>query len=71
VPDALRAATINGAELLRLDDRGRLAEGLRADVIAVDGDPLAEIESLSRVSFVMKKGEILKWAAGAGDSSIR
>jgi imidazolonepropionase-like amidohydrolase len=60
VADALRAATINGAELLRLDDRGRLAEGLRADVIAVDGDPLAEIESLSRVSFVMKKGEILK-----------
>jgi imidazolonepropionase-like amidohydrolase len=60
VADALRAATINGAELLRLDDRGRLAEGLRADVIAVDGDPLAEIESLSRVSFVMKEGEILK-----------
>jgi imidazolonepropionase-like amidohydrolase len=71
VPDALRAATINGAELLRLDDRGRLAEGLRADVIAVDGDPLAEIESLSRVSFVMKRGEILKWAAGADDSPIR
>jgi imidazolonepropionase-like amidohydrolase len=70
VPDALRAATINGAELLRLDDRGRLAEGLRADVIAVDGDPLAEIESLSRVSFVMKRGEILKWAAGADDSPI-
>ena len=60
VPDALRAATINGAQLLRLDDRGRLAEGLRADVIAVDGDPMTEIESLSRVSFVMKKGEILK-----------
>jgi imidazolonepropionase-like amidohydrolase len=58
--DALRAATINGAELLRLDDRGRLAEGLRADVIAVDGDPLVEIESLSSVSFVMKEGEILK-----------
>jgi imidazolonepropionase-like amidohydrolase len=60
VPDALRAATINGAELLRLDDRGRLAEGLRADVIAVDGDPMAEIESLSRVSFVMKQGVVLK-----------
>lgn len=58
--DALRAATINGAELLRLDDRGRLAEGMRADVIAVDGDPLVEIESLSSVSFVMKEGEILK-----------
>jgi imidazolonepropionase-like amidohydrolase len=58
--DALRAATINGAELLRLDDRGRLAEGMWADVIAVDGDPLVEIESLSSVSFVMKEGEILK-----------
>lgn len=60
VPDALRAATINGAELLRLDDRGRLAAGLRADVIAVDGDPLADVESLSRVSFVMKQGVVLK-----------
>ena len=60
VADALRAATINGAELLRLEDRGRLAEGLRADIIAVDGDPLEDLESLSRVSFVMKQGQVLK-----------
>ena len=60
VPDAIRAATINGAELLGLDDRGRLAEGLRADIIAVDGDPLTDVESLSRVSFVMKAGDVLR-----------
>ena len=60
VPDAIRAATVNGAELLGLDDRGRLAEGLRADIIAVDGDPLADVEALSRVSFVMKAGQVLR-----------
>lgn len=60
VPDAIRAATVNGAELLGLDDRGRLAEGLRADIIAVDGDPLADVEALSRVGFVMKAGQVLR-----------
>ena len=48
------------AELLGLDDRGRLAEGLRADIIAVEGDPIADIHLLQNVAFVMKGGEIVK-----------
>src|SRR5690606_20973428 len=40
---AIRAATTVAAELIGVDDRGRLAPGLLADVIAVDGDPLEDI----------------------------
>jgi len=54
----LRAATINAAELLRVDDRGRLAEGLLADVIGVPGNPLEDITVTQRVGFVMKGGKV-------------
>ncbi|MBW8482644.1 metal-dependent hydrolase family protein [Actinomadura parmotrematis] len=54
----LRAATVNAAELIDVTDRGRLAAGLLADVIAVDGDPLADITATQRVRFVMKGGEV-------------
>src|ERR1051325_4471680 len=40
---AIRAATTVAAELIDVDDRGRLEEGLFADIIAVDGDPLTDI----------------------------
>jgi imidazolonepropionase-like amidohydrolase len=46
------------AELIAVDDRGRLAEGLLADVIAVEGDPLADITATERVRFVMKGGVV-------------
>ncbi|SQD95423.1 MULTISPECIES: amidohydrolase family protein [unclassified Parafrankia] len=55
--DAIRAATTTGAELLAVTDRGRLAEGLLADVIAVAGDPLRDISTLQNVKFVMKGGK--------------
>ncbi|WP_459545581.1 metal-dependent hydrolase family protein [Nocardia sp. X0981] len=53
----LRAATVTAAELIRVADRGRLAEGLLADVIGVPGDPLADITVTQRVRFVMKGGK--------------
>ncbi len=60
--DALVAATRGAAEVLGLDDRiGRLAPRMEADLVAVDGDPLADISILkdpARIALVMKGGEI-------------
>ena len=58
--EALRGATVYAAELLRVDDRGKVAPGLLADLIAVAGDPLADISLLEDVKFVMKGGEVYK-----------
>lgn len=58
--DAIRTATINAADLLGVDDRGRIAEGLLADIIAVPGNPLDDIRVMENVSFVMLGGEIVK-----------
>ena len=46
--DALIAATSNAAELLELPDQGRIAAGAAADLLLVDGDPLADITRVSR-----------------------
>jgi imidazolonepropionase-like amidohydrolase len=54
----LRAATVTAAELIDATDRGRLAEGQLADIIAVPGDPLADIGVTQKVSFVMKGGKV-------------
>ncbi len=58
--DAIRTATTRAAELLGVDDRGRIVEGLLADIIGVEGDPLEDIEVLEEVEFVMKGGERYK-----------
>lgn len=58
--DAVVSATSRAAEALQLDDRGDLAEGLLADLIAVDGNPLEDVTALQRVVFVMKGGRIYK-----------
>ncbi|MET8209925.1 amidohydrolase family protein [Streptomyces sp. NPDC005373] len=56
--DAIRAATTVSADLIDVDDRGRLDAGLLADVVAVPGDPLADIAVTRDVRFVMKGGKI-------------
>ena len=59
--EAIRAATVVTAELLGVtDDLGTLETGKIADLIAVDGDPLADITELQRVRFVMKDGVVYK-----------
>jgi imidazolonepropionase-like amidohydrolase len=59
--DAIRSATSRAAELL--DQQGQLGEirtGAFADIIAVDGDPLADIKALEHVRFVMRGGGVFK-----------
>jgi imidazolonepropionase-like amidohydrolase len=58
---AIVSATSLAAESLRLQDRiGTAAPGYEADLIAVDGDPLKNIDALHRVVFVMKGGQVVK-----------
>jgi len=58
---AIQAGTLHGAALLGWEkDIGRLASGYYADIVAVPGDPLADISALQRVSFVMKGGAIIR-----------
>ena len=58
---AIQAATIGNAELFGItEDRGSIAVGKRADMIAVDGDPLEDIRALEDVDFVMKGGVVYK-----------
>jgi imidazolonepropionase-like amidohydrolase len=64
--DAIVAATSLNAAALGLQARiGSLAPGREADLIAVDGDPLADITALSRVVFVMKGGAVYRNVAPA------
>lgn len=59
--DIIRAATLNAADLLGLKDKtGALEANLAADLIAVDGNPLADITALEQVRFVMKGGQVIK-----------
>ncbi len=58
--EAIRTATINAAELLGTPDRGEIAAGKLADLIAVPGDPLVDITVLERVSAVIKGGRRMR-----------
>jgi imidazolonepropionase-like amidohydrolase len=64
--DAIKAATVTAAELLDLTDEiGTLTPGKSADLIAVAGDPTADVTELERVKFVMTKGQVAKHALAA------
>ncbi len=55
--ECLRAATSSAARLLGASDRGRIAEGLRADLLVVDGDPRTDLGAMERVRAVFRGGE--------------
>jgi imidazolonepropionase-like amidohydrolase len=57
--EAIAAATVNGADLLGMSaDIGTIEAGKRADLIAVDGDPLSDVTVLKTAGFVMKDGRV-------------
>ncbi len=59
--DALKSATANDAELLGIAQKvGTLEKGKLADIIAMPGDPTADMTATERVSFVMKEGKIIR-----------
>lgn len=59
--DVLRAITINAAEMLGWQDRiGVIEPGKLADLVAVAGDPVADITQLEHIFFVMKGGQVVK-----------
>jgi imidazolonepropionase-like amidohydrolase len=59
--DAIRMATVNASELLgRSEVAGTLEAGKYADMVAIGGDPLADIHVMRNVVFVMKGGEVWK-----------
>ncbi|MBT7502132.1 MAG: amidohydrolase family protein, partial [Gemmatimonadales bacterium] len=66
--DAIVSATSRAAEALQIPDVGDLAAGKYADVIAVLGDPLQDINALRSTVFVMKGGEIYRRPAGGLDA---
>jgi len=59
--DVVVSATSRAAESLGLADRiGAISKGMEADIIALDGDPLADPAALDRVAFVMRAGRVFK-----------
>ena len=59
--DVIRAITTNAAEMLGWQDKvGAIELGKFADLVAVAGDPIADITELERVRFVMKDGKVAR-----------
>jgi imidazolonepropionase-like amidohydrolase len=68
--DALKSATASDAELLGIAQKvGTLEKGKLADIIAMPGDPTADITFTERVSFVMKEGKIIKNRPATGETA--
>jgi hypothetical protein len=59
--EAIRAATVNCADMVGAGTTlGQIAVGYQADLIAVEGDPLAKIEDLQRITLIVRGGEVLE-----------
>ena len=59
--EAIKAATVNAADLLGIkDERGSIETGKIADIIAVSGDPLQDITVLGNMNFIMKEGKVYR-----------
>jgi len=68
---ALKAATSVAAELLGRDDLGVLAPDKLADIVAMPGDPIADIGATAKVDFVMKDGIVYRESPRRSDASVR
>ena len=69
---AIRTATVDAATLLGREDRiGRIAPGMDADIIAVAGDPVADVARLNSVDFVMRRGVVHKSGGQAVNALLR
>jgi imidazolonepropionase-like amidohydrolase len=65
--EAIRAATLEAAKLMGWQDRvGALEPGHYMDLIAVEGDPTADVRVLEHVRFVMQGGTVKRRLSGAG-----
>lgn len=59
--EAIRTATVNAASLLGISkERGSVTVGKMADIVAVDGNPLKDVDAFGHVTFVMKEGKVYK-----------
>ena len=59
--EALKAATVNAADLLGLSSEvGTIETGKSADLIAVTGDPLQDVTVLKKIDYVMVRGEVVR-----------
>ena len=69
---AIRTATVDAATLLGRADRiGRIAPGMDADIIAIAGDPVADVARLNTVDFVMRRGVIHKSGGQPANALLR
>jgi len=60
-PEILKSMTGNAAELMHISQqRGSLAPGMAADIIAMPANPMEDIESLRKINFVMKDGKVIR-----------
>lgn len=58
---SIQAATVNAADLMGWKDKvGSISAGKFADIVAIDGDPLADVTLLTKIKFVMKGGSVIK-----------
>jgi imidazolonepropionase-like amidohydrolase len=64
--EILRHATAENAKLVGLTNTGSLAQGKKADIILVDGDPVSKLRDLDRVTHTIRNGVIYEWATWPG-----